>query len=100
MERSAETDRCLCRILIRYNNWTKLYLCLRGSPNNSENSAPHIESCMVHEEDPLNTSDHLPISLLFGINPRMMIQSGLELTGGKQDLQTASQYIKVKWMKY
>ena len=41
----------------------------------SENSAPHIESCMVHEEDPLNTSDHLPISLLFGINPRMMTQS-------------------------
>ena len=41
----------------------------------SESSAPHIESCMVHEEDPLNTSDHLPISLLFGINPRMMIQS-------------------------
>ena len=41
----------------------------------SENSTPYIESCMVHEEDPLNISDHLPISLQFSINPHTMVQS-------------------------
>ena len=33
----------------------------------SENSTPYIESCMVHEKDPLNIFDHLPISLRFSI---------------------------------